>query len=258
MAIFKDLIRKKKVSCLIPKPILSLGCNYFLQHQRPFDFATFINNTYTSSSYSQQPSLTQTGVDWANDSLKVGISYAHGNDWDFFKENTPMIFMEVLNTKGKGNQNRHLNRSQWTHPVNRSGTLNRTATNYGGGDALGLITEWDFTASEFQDQVIELNQQYLYYNSSITLPQRKVDFVTINTNNLKYQRSIYGSHIDNFQYVVNTFNQPIRFRFGVIDDENPNGIILGEPSDVLIVGVKSGYFEPDDDHYIYDWTLKFK
>lgn len=245
-------------SKLIPKPILSLGCNYFLQHKRSLDFSTFINNTYNSSNYSQQPSLTQTGVDWANDSLKVGVSYAHGNDWEFFKENTPMIFMEVLNTKGKSSANKHLNKSQWTHPVNRSGSLNRVNTNYGGGTTTGVISEWDFIATEYQDQIIELNQQSLYYNSSITLPQRKVDFVTLNTNNLRYQRSIYGSAIQTGQYVVNTFNQPIRFRFGVIDNGNPNGVILGEPSDVLILGVKSGYFEPDDDHYIYDWTLKFK
>lgn len=245
-------------SKLLPRPILSLGANYFLQHKRNLDFNTFISNSYTSSNYSQQPSATQTGVDWANDSLKVGVSYIHNNEYNFFKENTPMLFMEVLNTNGKGNHNRHINRSQWTHPVNKTGSLNRTATNYGGGDALGLITEWDFNATEFQDQIIELNQQFFYYNSAITLPLRKVDFVTINTNNLKYQRSIYGSSITTGQYVVNTFNQPIRFRFAVIDDENPNGVILGEPSDVLIVGVKSGYFEPDNDHYIYDWTLKFK
>jgi len=73
-------------SKLLPSPILSLGANYFLQHKRNLDFNTFISNSYTSSNYSQQPSATQTGVDWANDSLKVGVSYIHNNEYNFFKE----------------------------------------------------------------------------------------------------------------------------------------------------------------------------
>ncbi len=247
-----------EVSKLIPRPILHLGVNYFLQHQRSFDINSFMSNSYNSSNYSQIPTITQTGADWANDNLKVGISYAHG-DYTFFKENTPMVFLEVDNKNGKSNYNKHLNRTQWTHPVNIGGTLNRVGSSYGGGDAVtGLTTEWDFTATEFQDQVIELNQKLFYRDNTITLPLSKVDFVTNVQNTLKYQNSRYGSSVLPGIYNVNTFYQPIRFRFGIIDPEDGKSIILGEPSDELLLGVKGGYFEPQDDYYYYDWTLKFK
>lgn len=57
---------------------------------------------------------------------------------------------------------------------------------------------------------------------------------------------------------INTFVQPIRFRFACIDPADGRSVIIGPPSEKLLMYPKYGYFTPDDDHYVYDWALKFE
>jgi len=243
-------------TALVPTPVISLGENFVLQHNRQDDFNTFINGSYTRSSRTEAGGLTQDGNTWANDFLKVGISFDKGN-WEIFLSNKPMIFMEVLNQRGSKNNNKRMRESSWSHPVHFKGALNRSGTNYGGGDFYGLFTEWDLTINKPNaEQTIELNQQFLY-RGSVTLPQRWVDFVVNSSNNLRYQRGWYLTPTDaNGNRVVNTFVQPVRFRFGYIDTDG-RSVILGEPSDTLYISPKWGYFKAQDDTYIYDWQIRF-
>jgi len=79
-----------------------------------------------------------------------------------------------------------------------------------------------------------------------------------NVNQLKYQRGGRMSPTGNpGEYVVNTFIQPIRFRFGYIDPTDGKSVILGNPSEILYIKPKWGYFTPQDDTYIYDWVITF-
>jgi hypothetical protein len=240
----------------LPRPIISLSNNYILQHFRVGDFNTFINNTYSSSNRNVGGSVSQDGNAWANDNLKVGISFAEG-EWETFLSNTPMVFMEVLNHKNS--KNGKFNKPQWSHPVHRTGPLNRTTSNYGGGDAYGLLTEWDITNTKpFVENYIEINQKFLYKNTSINLPQRWVDFIVDPGNQLKYQRSYYTTPTDLLgNRAINTFKQPIRFRFAYINPNDGRSIVLGEPSDELLISPKWGHFIPEDDTYIYDWQIRF-
>ena len=246
----------EKGSNLLPIPILSLGENYTLQHRRSEDFNTFIAGTYGSSPDTQGGGLSQDGTTWANDRLKVGVSFMDG-DWDFWLENKPMVFIEVLNRRAKSNDSKRPSRPQWTHPVSIGGALNRTTTNYGGGDANGLITEWDMaTPRPFVENIIEIVQQSLYTNTSISLPQRWVDFVLDSGNQLRFQRGYYRTPTGNWNYVLNTFTQPIRFRFACIDPNDGRSIILGNPSEELVISPKWGHFNPQNDTYIYDWQIR--
>ena len=250
-------INKKEASNALPIPIIGLGCNFVLQHKRSQDFNTFINDTYSFGLNTILPGVeTKTGVDWANSNLRVGISFAKTENDSYFLDNTPMVFLEVLSSINNSNVNKRLNKSQYTHPVNFPAPLNRTGTNYGGGDALGLITEWDFTKKAFEEEVIELNQQFLYRDNNVVLPIRLVDFVSNMSNNLKYQRRFYGAPIEPGVGMVNTFNQRIQFRFAILDPKDGKSIILSNPSEPLLIRVKWGRFEPQDDTYVYDWEIK--
>ncbi len=257
----KDLLKGKlnltDIGSTIPVPILSLGGNYFLQHNRIDDYGTFINNVYTSSSIQKKPSQTLFGYEWSNDNLNVGISYNKGN-YNTFLSNNPIIFLEVFSNKGRSNRKKKYNKAQWVHPCNKNGSLHRVGSNYGDGNPASIITEWDFTASTNQEQIIDIDQHGFYINNSISLPQRWVDFVNSSQNQLKYQRGGKMSPTGNpGEYVVNTFIQPIRFRFGYIDPTDGKSVILGNPSEILYIKPKWGYFTPQDDTYIYDWVITF-
>lgn len=242
----------------IPTPIIGLGNNFFLQHQRnTLDITTFSNTNFTRSSRREVGTLTQIGSDWANDTLKVTLSYAKNEDYSFFLSNKPMIFLEVLNNYNRVT-NRQRNLSMWSHPVNSLGALNRTGSNYGGGDPSSLTTEWDFIPTEeFKDQTIELNFKW-FQRSGVTLPYRLVDYVTNGGNQLKYQRGYALVPTGSGDRVINTFQQPIRFRFGYIDPTNNKSVHLGEPSEVLYISPKWGRFDLDDDTYVYDYQIKRK
>lgn len=244
---------KTYCSSSIPVPVLSLGENFVLQHRRTDDYNTFINSFYGSTNRSLTGSISQDGNAWANSFLKVGVSFVEGN-WGTFLSNKPMLFLEVLDRRGKSVANK-----KWVHPVNSTGPLNRTGTNYGDGNHSGMTTEWDITSNlPFVDQIIEIQQQFFYKNTSIILPQRWVDFIFDIANQLKYQRS--GNKMtptSSGSYVISTFKQPIRFRFGFVDPTDNKSIILGEPSEELVVSPKWGHFEPQDDTYIYDWQIRF-
>lgn len=246
-----------KKTIQVPIPIITLGSNYILQHKLTDSITTFINTNYSSTNYGF-PQVTQDGNAWANDNLKVGISYVDDNkDYSLFLNQRPMVFLEVLNQNKKSNGKGRLKRPQWTHPPNYKGALNRTSTNYGGGDASSLKTEWDFTSLKpFIETEIEINPQG-FYKQNPTLPQRWVDFVFNSANNLKWQRSNALTPTGNGNFAVNTFKQAIRFRFGHLDKDG-RSIILGEPSEVLIFSPKWGYFQNEDDTYIYDWKLSFQ
>lgn len=255
----KDLFKGKISSgsgSNIPIPILSLGSNYILQHTRADDITTFMSNTFTSTNNQLLPSTTYTGTVLANDSIKIGISYNRGN-YNEFLANKPMIFLELLTHRSRSNHKRNLNKPQWVHPISSGGSLNRTGSSYGNGDPSGFKTEWDLAVSTNQEQIIDLNQQGFYKNTSITLPQRWVDFVKDPGNQLRYQRSGYltPTGFPN-ESCVNVFKQPIRFRFGYIDPLDGKSVILGEPSEKLYITIKQGLFEPSGDTFIYDWVVR--
>ena len=244
-------------SSTLPIPILTLGENYILQHNRGDDYNTWIGGTFNSSFHTQGGQVSQDGTAWANNPLKVGVSFADG-EWDTFLSNMPMIFLEVLNQRNSKGRNKRLLRPQWSHPVNFKEPINRTATNYGGGKTTGLTTEWDLTSLlPFAENVIEIQQQFLYRNSAIKLPQRWVDFIFDSGNQLRYQRGYYTTPTGTGERVVNTFKQPIRFRFAYIDPNDGRSVVLGEPSEELVISPKWGHFAPQDDTYIYDWQIRF-
>lgn len=239
----------------IPTPIISLGSNYVLQHTRADSIVTFMANNHSRSNKDPFGPLTQDGNTWANDDILVSLSFSNGDN-SYFLSNTPMIFMEVLKDTGSLTHGRPRNNTQWIHPPNDLGSLNRTNTNYGGGTPSNLNTEWDLlTLTPFSEQVVVIEQRKFYRNPTITLPQDKTTFVSTSANLLKFRRSLMA--LSNSIYVVNNFIQPIRFRYAIIDPNNINGVILGEPSEVLLVYPKSGYFAVEDDSYFYDWSVKF-
>lgn len=243
----------------IPKPIIQLGHNYTLQHYLTDDIGSFMSNNHTSSNYNLVNSnLTQSGEKWANNVLYVSLSYAknYAENYEDWLANKPMIFMEVYNPKG-GRSNWYLRYAKpyFSHPVNVNGTLNRTGSNFGGGVLSNLETEWDFKPdAPFEDQIITIEPQKFYRNSTITLPQRWVDFVLDTGNQLKYQRTSYGTPT-NGNKVVNTFVQPIRFRFACLGEDG-RSVLLGDPSDTLYISPKWGEFN-DNDTYVYDWQIRF-
>ena len=247
---------------VIPKPIVQLGNNFILQHYLQTDINSFINFSYTSSNRnSVNSSLTQSGVDWANNNLYVSLSYAknYSENYEDWLTNTPMIFMEVYNSKGtRSNRNIRYAKPYFSHPVNNTGPINRINSNYGSGDSSSLETEWNFTpVNPFQEQIIEINPKNFYRNSGIagiTLPIRWVDFVFDSGNQLKYQRTSYRT-LTNGNPVINTFVQPIRFRFGCLGEDS-RSVLLGDPSDTLFISPKWGEFN-DNDTYIYDWQIRF-
>lgn len=241
----------------LPTPILGLGENYFLTNNRIQDFNTFITTNYSSSNYKIGGSVNQDGTAWANDALKISISY-EPNDFTTWLENKPMIFLEVLDQTSKKNKNGRYSKPQWGHPVNKDGQLNRTRSNYGGGDVSTLTTEWDFTPTKpFTEEQIQIQPQGFYYDVSIALPIRWVEFVTTTRYSLKWQTTGRLVPTGNGNSTINTFVQPIRFRFGYIDPKDGRSVILGKPSEQLFVSPKWGHFNPDDDTYVYDWQIRF-
>jgi hypothetical protein len=237
---------------LIPVPIFNLGYNYVLQHNRSQDISTFINNSYATTNRIFGGSFSDVGVNWANSNIKIGVSFIKGS-YKKFLENSPMIIMEVLNHNGNNSANQKGMSPMWLHPVNNAGPLNRTNTNYGGGDPSTITTEWNLQQTKpFAENVIEINQKALYRNNGPILPQRWVDFISDNGNNLRYQRTRVTP--TNGNGVVSTFKQPVRFRFAYIDNGR---IVLGEPSETLIISPKWGEFS-DNDTYVYDWTISHR
>lgn len=256
MAKVSQEFNKKDLSYSIPTPIIGLGDNFFLQHERnSVDIVSFMANFYSSSGRRASGAVTQNGTDWANDTLKIALSYGKDKDYTYFLQNTPMIFLEVLNNSNKvTNSVRRL--PLWVHPVNNVGQLNRTGSNYGGGDNSPLTTEWDFTPStEYKDQVIELDFKWFQKNGAV-LPIRLVDYISNPGNQLRYQRGNALTPTGSGNKVVNTFQQPIRFRFGYINPTDNKSVHLGEPSEVLFLTLKWGLFTLDNDTYIYDYTVK--
>jgi len=239
----------------IPTPIISLGANFFLQHNLNDDITAFMSAMYTSSVDSAFGPETKTGSDWANDKLHFGISFPQGyTEW---LKHTPMLFLEVYNSRAKSNRHKRLQRTQFTHPPSRNGELNRGGSNYGGGDPSPLVTEWDVTTDGFKEQFVAIDPHLFYRNPSLPMPQRKVDFVTNNGNQLRWARGWSLTPTGSGDKAVNTFIQPIRFRFGILDKDKKT-VILGDPSDKILVMPKSGYFTPQDDHYFYDFQAQFE
>ena len=248
---------KGKIGCSaasLPVPMIELGDNYILQHNRQDDYTTFVASSYSSSNYITGGSITNTVPNWANDKLKVAINVPPGS-YDTLMNNKPMIFMEVLAHVKKSNYRRKQRKPKWIHSPNLAGPLNRTGTNYGGspGGAY-MTTEWNLTTIDFENQILELEPQLFYWNPPI-LPKRWVDFVT-GGHNLRYQHR-QGAQAAPGQYVVNTFKQPIRFRFAYIDPSDNKSVVLGPPSETLYIKPKWGHFVPQDDTYVYDWQIGF-
>lgn len=243
---------------LIPQPILSTGWNYTLQHWRgnPGGVSTFM----TASSTDSVTNTTNQNSDWANDDVKIGISYSKG-DYSFWLSNQPFIVMEVLNSWRRESQDVNTGDNkmrQWTHPVNASGPLFRVNANYGGGDPSNLDTEWPLiTTGSFQEQVLFITAQNFYNNpGSVILPIRKVDWYTQVQYSLRYLNKYGILNTSLPGRTVTGIRQPIRFRFACISPLDNRSVILGPPSEVLTIQPKGGYFNDDDDDYFYDFEIQ--
>lgn len=242
----------------IPTPIISLGENYVLQHNRNMSINDLMTNTYASTSKGN--SISQTGNDWANSDINIGIAFGNDN-YDFFLANKPMIFLEVYSPKGNrkrkiGSNKGDFNASQWIHPTNANGELNRNGSNYGNGTVSTLITEWDLIVNEaYTNQQVDINPKGFYVNFN-NLPQRKVDWSFDNGKQLKYIHR-GGFATGNLNKVL-SYKQSIRFRFACIDPRDNKSVILGNFSEKIILSPKGGYFGGDNEYYWYDFQANFE
>ena len=268
MAKVKQAYVYPSVDKTLSVPIVTTGYHYELQHTRNNDIDGFITSTF----YDKLNNITQTGVDFANQNIKVGISLPAG-DHSFFLSNSPMIFLELLDSKikrSKGNRGDKA-ASQWVHPCSFGGAVNNNSdpnTNRGrntGGDGQplnSLITEFKFVNTEsFQDQIIEIAQKQFYNDPSVVMPESKVDWSLNPTRRglrKMSRRGIYSPESN--AYVVTSYTQPIRFRFVCIDPTDPSkrNLIYGPPSEEYYISPKGGYFGGNLDHYWYGWQIRSK
>lgn len=241
-------------SIALPVPILALGANYTLQHTRGSKISTLMDDVQTSSNTIVGGTVTQTGDIWANGPVNVAVSMPDA-DYAAIKNNKPMIFLEVLAQVARSNKKGKIKKPQWIHPQNIAGPLNRLNSNYSTGSIGYMTTEWDLTTDDFKDQIVEIDPKTLYLNPP-TLPLPWVDFV-LNGYNLRYQRRTSPITTPGGNRVVNTFKQPIRFRFAYIDPVDNRSVRLGPPSEELYIQPKWGYFNDNVDTYVYDWTIRF-
>lgn len=256
-------IREKQSSSL-PQPILNKGYHYELQHSSGADIDGFITSTF----YDRLNNITQTGADFANQDIKIGVSLPAGDN-SFFLENTPMIFMEVFDSKlRRSNKNKGDKAgSQWVHPCNFEKALNNNTDPItgkgrnvaGNGPTLNkLVTEYDFTNTEpFQDLIISVRQKQFYNDPNLSMPERKVDWSINNYNRSLKKLSRSGAPTGVGPTVVTSYTQPIRFRFVCIDPTDPSkrNLIYGPPSETLLISPKGGYFKASGDHYWYGWKI---
>lgn len=241
-------IKNTNNNIVIPTPIVTLGKSKILQHKRTDDIKS-IDDIY------------------ANDNIKVGISFPSGNYSEFFKNN-PMIFMYLLGNRGRRPQYKNGdNQSKgYYHPDNFGGALNRISTYYGGGKSplQELQTEWDVAPRlyayngiyYFSDQIIEIQQKQFYIRhtgSLLTLPQSKDDWdATSFLKKLNYQGLTTG--ISN---KVTSWNQPIFFKFACIDPKNSKNVLFSEASQKIKIYPKLGHFEPNLNYFYYDWAVDY-
>lgn len=201
--------------------------------------------------------------------LFAGINYKQWSDDKFFLKNTPMIFMEIYDSRQPRKTNYGSKRKRKHHPTYDTVTwkwknLNRIwNTNFWQVDfwVPYLHTEFDFTKNSYNsDEIIKINVPSLFWDTpalptdpSFLFPVNKVDRMT---DPSRYSPR-FGNKNGNKTRTEKTSNkQAIRFRFACIDPNDNRNVILSEPSEVYTIQAKWWYFLANNEFYYYQRTIK--
>lgn len=199
----------------------------------------------------------------------LGVYYDKDVHEDFFLNNTPMLFLEIRDSRNpkrtnKGRFNKwkklaHFNKSSNTFiNLNRPNNVKETPTNGFNNGLRGLETQFNFIPNTKNNiMMFNINMFSLFGSGGITpsfnFPVSYLDWTT--------DMQKYSPRYNNLRGVLTaglktSWGQLIRFRFGILDPRDNRNIIYSEPSKEYEIKPKGGYFETTDDHYFYQFVIK--
>ncbi len=225
---------------------------------------TIFDELFTYDDFANQ------GVIW------LSAAVESGQDISFFKDNNPMLIVEVYNSQQKrGLRNRSSNNDfrfkkwqTWNFDNNQFENLNRplntkeTGSNglnqAGNGNGVKFFaSQWNFTPNKNKnnsEMLFRLDVHALFgQQKTSNVPNFKFPISLINV----YSRGIHTPRYLNFKGnggFKTSFRQPIRFRFACLDPNDTRNLLYSEPSKTYMLGIKSGDFV--EDTFAYQFQIK--
>ena len=213
--------------------------------------------------------LANQGVIW------LSAAVESGQDMSFFKDNKPMLIVEVYNSQQKRGLNNtssnndfrfkkwqtwDFNKSEFKNlnrPLNTKETGSNGLNQNGNGNGVKYFaSQWDFTPTKNNSEMLFRLDVHALFGSlkfsnvpDFNFPVRLIELYSSNQWTPRYL-NFKGNTL---RYKT-SFRQPIRFRFACLDPKDTRNLLYSEPSKTYMLGIKSGEFF--EDHYAYQFVIK--